>query len=208
MAKESLTITGLKNVLTKLKTIMDQNYTNLENSINLNLSNKVDVVAGKDLVSTSEIDKLALLTVDSNGVISVDNLPKSAITECIVVPSYTAMYALTKDDVQKGDTVKVAPTDGSTIKMYLVVDDTQLNVAAGYEEYTASVDWASITNIPDKVKTPTSLDIQINGTSIATYNGRESSTIVANIDTSNFTVDAIEEDDVDAVFEQVFGPIF
>lgn len=208
MAKDYLTLTGLKSVLSKLKTIMDQSYTNLQNSVKLDMSNKVDVVTGKDLIATSEIEKLAKLTVDANGIISVNNLPKSAITECIVVPSYTAMYALTKDDVQKGDTVKVAPTDGSAIKMYLVVDDTQLNVAAGYEEYTASVDWASITNIPTTVKTPTTLDIQIDGTSIATYNGMESSTIVANIDTSKFTVDAIDEADVDDLFDTIFGPIF
>lgn len=82
------------------------------------------------------------------GVINIENLPASALERCIVVANDTARFALTTDDVQKGDTVKVTDTG----LMYFIKDDTQLSTEAGYEVYTAggasSVPWAGITGKP------------------------------------------------------------
>mgnify|MGYP000946053761 CR=1 FL=1 len=47
---------------------------------------------------------------------------------CVVVANQAAMFALTKDQIQNGDTVKV--TDGS--RMFFVKDDNNLNSMAGY----------------------------------------------------------------------------
>lgn len=82
------------------------------------------------------------------GTIDIARLPKGALERCVVVNNDTARFALTKDTVQTGDTVKVTDTG----KMYFVLDDSKLNVEAGYEFYTAgsatSVPWAGVTDKP------------------------------------------------------------
>ena len=50
------------------------------------------------------------------------------------VANQTARFALTKTQIQNGDTVKQIDTG----VMYFVIDDTNLNNAAGYTEYTAA----------------------------------------------------------------------
>lgn len=84
----------------------------------------------------------------TTGTISIDRLPHGALERCVVVADQAARFALTTADVQTGDTVKQADTG----VMYFIVDDTKLNVAAGYEEYTAgaatSVPWSGVQNTP------------------------------------------------------------
>ena len=84
----------------------------------------------------------------TTGKISIDRLPHGALERCVVVKDDAARKALTKDDAQNGDTVKVTGTG----LMYFVVDDTKLAEDAGYEVYTAgtasAVDWSGITNKP------------------------------------------------------------
>lgn len=80
----------------------------------------------------------------TSGTINIERLPKSALGELIIVENDDERFNLTKEQVQKNDTVKVI----STNKMYYVVDDTKLNSAEGYTDYLANVDWATITNIP------------------------------------------------------------
>ena len=84
----------------------------------------------------------------TTGKISIDRLPHGALERCVVVKDDAARKALTKDEVQNGDTVKVTDTG----LMYFVVDDTKLAEDAGYEVYTAgtasAVDWSGITNKP------------------------------------------------------------
>lgn len=84
----------------------------------------------------------------TTGTISIDRLPHGALERCVVVKDEAARKALTKTDVQTGDTVKVTDTG----KMYFVVDDNKLAEDAGYEVYTAgtasAVDWSGITNKP------------------------------------------------------------
>ena len=82
----------------------------------------------------------------TSGTISVDRLPKSAFSEFLPVANKTARLALTKTQVQNGDTVKEADTG----RMYLVIDDSKLNQEAGYQEYTTIVSWASITGKPSE----------------------------------------------------------
>lgn len=85
----------------------------------------------------------------TSGTIDIDRLPKGAIPDLVVVADDLARFALTKDNVQNGDTVKVT----QTLKMYFVKDDNQLSTEAGYEEYTAgkatAVDWTGIQGKPE-----------------------------------------------------------
>ena len=78
------------------------------------------------------------------GVLDISNIPAAAIERCVVVADDTARFALTTDDVQLGDTVKVTATK----KMYMVKDTSNLDSDAGYEEYIASADWSVISNKP------------------------------------------------------------
>lgn len=104
---------------------------------------------GGDLIKplTAE-SKLAANKVE--GVLDLKNIPVGAMERCVVVNDDTARFALTADDVQKGDTVKVInpmPT------MYMVVDESKLNSDEGYVVYSAgnanSVPWSGITDKPD-----------------------------------------------------------
>lgn len=80
--------------------------------------------------------------------ISLDRLPKGALDELVIVANESAMLALRKDRVQKGDTVKLT----ESLKMYYVTDDTKLGSMAAFTEYTAArasaVDWSGIENKP------------------------------------------------------------
>ena len=82
------------------------------------------------------------------GIIPIERLPKAAVPTLVRVLDSAARFALTIDDIQKGDTVKQMDTD----KMYYVVDDTKLNTEEGYEPYTAgaasSVPWSGVTGKP------------------------------------------------------------
>lgn len=83
----------------------------------------------------------------TSGVFSIDRIPKAAVATLKPVADQTARYALTNDPVtgvQNGDTVKQIDTN----MMYYVVDDTNLNNAAGYDSYDATTDWSTITSIP------------------------------------------------------------
>ena len=83
-----------------------------------------------------------------SGVLSIDNIPKAALERQVPVADDTARFKLTTDDVQNGDVVKVT----STGLMYFVTDQTKLNSADGYMEFTAgsaaSVPWTGVTGKP------------------------------------------------------------
>ena len=82
------------------------------------------------------------------GVLSLDNIPKSAVERVVPVTDDAARLKLTSADVQNGDVVKVT----STGKMYFVVDDTKLTTEAGYMVFSAgtaaAVPWSGITGKP------------------------------------------------------------
>lgn len=68
-----------------------------------------------------------------DGVLPLTVIPPAAIEKMKSVANDTARFKLTKQDVQNGDTVYVEATN----KMYLVIDDTKLNLEAGYKVYMA-----------------------------------------------------------------------
>lgn len=84
----------------------------------------------------------------TSGTISIDRLPAGALERLVTVKDQNAMYALTTNTVQLGDTVKRLDTG----MMYIVVDTANLSNANGYMEYTAgsasSVPWSGVTGKP------------------------------------------------------------
>ena len=86
------------------------------------------------------------------GIIPLTSIPKGAQERLIPVANDTARLALTSEDAQNGDVIKVQDTG----IMYYVVDDTKLGSSAtanaAFEVFTAgaasSVDWSGITNKP------------------------------------------------------------
>ena len=102
------------------------------------------------LTSASSLDSSKL-----TGTIDIARLPKGALERLVTVANQTARFALTTSDVQLGDTVKQLDTG----VMYIVTDETKLNSADGYTEYTAgsatSVPWSGVTGKPSSF-TPSS----------------------------------------------------
>ena len=72
---------------------------------------------------------------DNDGLIPLSYIPKEAFANCKTVTDDTARFALTTDDVQNGDCVYV----NSSQIMYFVVDDTKLDLAAGYKALAAGI---------------------------------------------------------------------
>lgn len=68
-----------------------------------------------------------------NGIIPISQIPPAVIERMVLVSDDNARFQLTKSQVQNGDTVKVLTTN----KMYLVVDDDNLDTEAGYSVYVA-----------------------------------------------------------------------
>ena len=108
-----------------------------------------------EVVTTAEANKILKLDADAklpanilSGIIPIENIPHGALERCVVVASDTERFALTSDNVQVGDTIKVNDTG----KMYFVVDADQLSTEDGYEVYTAgsasSVSWSGVTDAP------------------------------------------------------------
>lgn len=86
-----------------------------------------------------------------SGIIDIENLPAASLERLYVAEDDDARLALTTEDVQNGDTVKVQ----STGKMYFVKDDTKLGGETpeeAFEEYTvgsaSSVAWTGVTGKP------------------------------------------------------------
>ena len=87
----------------------------------------------------------------TSGTIDLARIPAAAIETLYITENATTLAAVTKEQVQNGDTIKVAATG----LMYFVVDDTKLGTAdymQGLVAYTAgtasSVDWSGVINKP------------------------------------------------------------
>lgn len=93
----------------------------------------------------------ALDAVKLTGTIPLERLPHGAMERLVVVANAEARLALTKENVQNGDTVK----EEDTGKMYFVVDEEKLNSEEGYSVYTAgsasSVPWSGVTEKPTTI---------------------------------------------------------
>ena len=104
-------------------------------------------ISGNGPLSIDKIPNLDASKITS-GTIDIARLPAGALERMVVVANQAARFALTSSDVQIGDVVK--QTDTNT--MYYVKDATQLNSAAGYEEYSggtaSSVPWSGVTSKP------------------------------------------------------------
>jgi hypothetical protein len=85
----------------------------------------------------------------TSGTIDIARLPKGSLERLVKVANQAARYALTADDVQLGDTVQQLDTG----VMYVVTDETKLDSADGYTEFTAgsasSVPWTGVTGKPN-----------------------------------------------------------
>lgn len=66
------------------------------------------------------------------GVIDISHIPNGALERLVKVANKAARLKLTANDIQLGDTVQEVDTG----LMYIVVDQTKLNSADGYQEYT------------------------------------------------------------------------
>jgi len=89
------------------------------------------------------------------GTLDISLFPKAAIERMYVVASEAELANLTTEQVQNGDTVKVADAEGSVGKMYFVTDETKLGTAdymQGLMPYSAgtasAVDWSGVQNKP------------------------------------------------------------
>ena len=87
------------------------------------------------------------------GVLDISNIPASVVERLSIVENDAARLALTSEEVQNGDSVKVQDTG----LMYFVKDDTKLGnpatAAQAFEPYTvgsaASVPWTGVTGKPN-----------------------------------------------------------
>ncbi len=153
--------------------------------------------ANKKHTHTNE-DILSLDASKLTGTIDISRLPVGALERLVLVETDTDRLALTINEIQKGDTVKVTTTN----KMYFVVDDSKLSAEEGYVEYSAgtatAVDWSGIinkpstydpsehthtksqiTDFPTSLKNPTALTLTINGTTTI-YDGATARTVTIN----------------------------
>ena len=116
-----------------------------------------DTLAGRVTTNEGDITTLKgeMKAIDAawitSGVISIDRLPASVIERMYVAPNADALSTLTTEQVQNGDTVKLADSQ----KMYYVIDETKLGTASymdAFTEYTAgmasSVAWSGVTGTP------------------------------------------------------------
>lgn len=99
-----------------------------QNGVDIVLS---DINGNRKIVTLRSTDETRVTAVNGNEINFY--IPNVAIERLVKVPNRTSMFALTRNDIQNGDSV----LDLATSIMYVVVDDTKLNSAAGYQEYTA-----------------------------------------------------------------------
>ena len=115
-----------------------------------------NIVLSGAISSSAEFDgsddiELAVTSIDGSkitGIIPLSSIPKGAQERFVAVANDAARLALTTDDVQNGDVVKVE--DGGV--MYYIVDDTKLGTEDAFAVFTAgaasSVAWSGITGKP------------------------------------------------------------
>ena len=147
ISKENIGLGNVDNTADSEKNVLSA--TKLATARNINLAGGATGSGSFDgtkdvTITVSNIDASKI-----TGVLGIEQIPAAAIERCVVVNDDDARFALTIEDVQKGDTVKVT----STNKMYMVVDDSKLNSEAGYVEFASgnasSVPWSGVTGKPE-----------------------------------------------------------
>lgn len=115
---------------------------NASSATKLQIARNISVKAGaKGTEGTASFDgtgdvSIVIPTVDATavtGVLPLASIPAAATERIITVANQAARFALTANQVQLGDTVYQSDTK----IMYMVIDQTKLNQAAGYQEYQA-----------------------------------------------------------------------
>lgn len=95
---------------------------------------QVPTLLSPNLVESNGVAEALSVKADlENGKIPISQIPSAVIERMVTVADDTARFALTSNDVQLGDTIKVT----STNKMYMVVDTLHLDSEAGYQVYVA-----------------------------------------------------------------------
>ena len=147
ISKENIGLGNVDNTADSEKNVLSA--TKLATARNINLAGGATGSGSFDgtndvTITVSNIDASKI-----TGVLGIEQIPAAAIERCVVVNDDDARFALSIEDVQKGDTVKVT----STNKMYMVVDDTQLDSEDGYIEFASgnasSVPWSGVTGKPE-----------------------------------------------------------
>ena len=107
----------------------------------------------KDIADLKKGDTITQIDASKiTGVIDLDNLPKTVVERLTIVTNEEALKALTTEQVQNGDSVKVSESG----LMYFVKDDTKLGSAdtamQAFEPYTVgiagSVEWSGVLSKP------------------------------------------------------------
>ena len=137
------TITGKAGSATKLATARN---------INIIGAVTTDTAASFDGSKDVSINVTSLDGTKITGIIPLSSIPKGAQERLVPVANDTARLALTSEEVQNGDVVKVQDTG----IMYYIVDDTKLGTTSkedAFEVFTAgaasSVEWTGVNNKPD-----------------------------------------------------------
>ena len=115
---------------------------NASSATKLQTARSISVKAGaKGTEGSASFDgtgnvSIVIPTVDATavtGVLPLASIPAAATERIITVANQAARFALTTNQVQLGDTVYQSDTK----IMYMVIDQTKLDQAAGYQEYQA-----------------------------------------------------------------------
>lgn len=105
-------------------------------------------------------------SVVTTGMLPLSVLPQGALERLVKVADEEARFALTTDDIQLGDSVLQLDTG----VMYIVIDQTKLNSADGYQEYSAGTAVSA-----ERVEH--ALTIQKNGVQEFVYDGSTAHTL-------------------------------
>lgn len=130
------------------------------NSVTFNGESDVALVIGN--IDASKVNQ---------GTLPLSVVPKGALERVVHVTNEAARFQLTTATVQLGDTV----IQDDTGIMYIVVDESNLNSASGYEEYAAATAadalHADEADVAGKLATARTIRTNLASTSAASFNG-------------------------------------
>ena len=115
---------------------------NATTATTLQTSRQISVKIGNGIAGTANFNgganaAIVIPQVDASvvttGMLPLSVLPQGALERLVKVADEKARFALTTDDIQLGDSVLQLDTG----VMYIVIDQTKLNSADGYQEYSA-----------------------------------------------------------------------